>query len=162
MATKVIWENKSQHLKVSIQGQISGEAILPSFSGELFSEAIFDLTGVKYINSEGIRNWIIWLNEIKRTHPTAKFTFENVHHLLVRQAYSIKGFFPPSSYVESFILPYFCSSCDYTFELTIQKKKNIDSNMSKEDRSAKISHSICTKCERLVPLDAVLDHYLWI
>ncbi|MCK6596894.1 MAG: hypothetical protein L6Q37_00905 [Bdellovibrionaceae bacterium] len=65
-----------------------------------------DFKKVSSINSVGIRNWILWLEN----HVGVKFIFINCPVCIVEQINNVKGFLPKEAVVESFFLPFYSNS----------------------------------------------------
>lgn len=62
-----------------------------------------ELSGLKSINSCGIREWIKWMG----TAGPAKITFNNCPKVIVDQINMVDGFLPTSAKVNSFFVPYY-------------------------------------------------------
>ncbi|MGZ3749045.1 MAG: hypothetical protein ACXWRE_16210, partial [Pseudobdellovibrionaceae bacterium] len=62
-----------------------------------------EMTGLKSINSCGIREWIKWLSAV----PSAKITFKGCPKVIVDQINMVDGFLPANAKVQSFFVPYY-------------------------------------------------------
>ncbi|HEY8269744.1 MAG TPA: hypothetical protein VIG33_02570 [Pseudobdellovibrionaceae bacterium] len=62
-----------------------------------------EMSGLKSINSCGIREWIKWLSAV----PTAKITFNGCPKVIVDQINMVDGFLPANAKVQSFYVPYY-------------------------------------------------------
>lgn len=160
MDCKITVEGAGKNLSLSINGGITAETNLPRLLEQNYSQVIFDLMGVSYINSGGIRNWILWQTSARATYPTAQFTYKNLPYILVRQAFSIKELLPKGSHIESFSVPYYCIKCNQAFDLSLSKDKDLNPSLSKAERVALISERPCPKCGTVAEIDAVPEHYL--
>src|SRR5688572_2327513 len=70
----------------------------------------FDLGGVTYINSCGVRDWIIFLEKIS---ADARVEFDDLSVVLAEQASLVPNFLGRAdTRVLSFQIPYYCSACD--------------------------------------------------
>lgn len=147
------FEAKLNHeiLLISMAGQITGESQLPSIKDLKARKIIIHLEGLKYINSGGVRNWILWMAQAKEIFPDATFQFEHFPSSFVKQVASIQGFLPPGSSVNSFYVPYFCPTCSHSTEKLISKQK---------DLLTKIATIPCPECKGQMEIDAVPEHYL--
>ena len=138
-------------LVISMTGEITGQSHLPDIKSVNARKVLIDLAGLKYINSGGVRNWIVFMSQAKETLPAANFQFENFPSTFVRQVASIQGFLPPGSSVNSFFVPFYCSDCDHSTEQVFPKQK---------DLLKKIMTIPCPKCGGKMEIDAVPEHYL--
>ena len=105
---------------VGLTGAVDEHASFPS--SENFTEIIsLDLTGVKVINSVGIRSWLRWFGEM----PDKEFRFVNCPKAVVMQMNMVDGFLPKNSTVESFHVPYYCESCDQELDVLFNTGKEV-------------------------------------
>src|SRR5207245_6922139 len=89
--------------RVCLSGEITEEARFDEL-GPVDSRVVFDLSGIRRINSSGVREWIQFMRSI----PTsAKVTFERCPPPVVVQASMIANFLGAGRIV-SFLAPYFC------------------------------------------------------
>ncbi len=63
----------------------------------------FDLSGIKSINSCGIREWIKWMGTMSK----AQIQFMNCPKVIVDQINMVVGFLPSNAKVQSFFVPYY-------------------------------------------------------
>lgn len=90
-------------LKVVMAGSIDEDADFTQFSLAGVSRIDIDMTGLKSINSCGIREWIKWLSSA----PASKITFNQCPKVIVDQINMVDGFLPTNAKVESFFVPYY-------------------------------------------------------
>ncbi len=138
-------------LMIMMSGEVTGQSQLPNTKNLKARKLIIDLAGLKYINSGGVRNWILWMAQAKENHPDVPFQFENFPTTFVRQVASIQGFLPPGSDVNTFFVPYYCPHCDHSAEQLYTKQK---------DLLKKIMSIPCAQCGKEMDIDAVPEHYL--
>ncbi len=138
-------------LIILMSGEITEVSRLPEIKNNKVRKMTIDLMGLKYINSGGVRNWLLWMAQAKEILPNVNFEFENFPASFVRQVASIQGFLPPGSSVNSFFVPYYCPNCDHSLEKLVLKQKDLLKN---------IITTKCSKCGEQMEIDAVPEHYL--
>ena len=151
MVSKFEAKLDGETLLITMNGEVTGQSQLPNIKTMHARKMLIDLAGLKYINSGGVRNWILWMARAKEILPDATFKFENFPAAFVRQVASIQGFLPPGSSVNSFYVPFFCPTCDHSCEHLFTKQKEI---------MTKIMTLPCAKCSGTMEIDAVPEHYL--
>lgn len=85
------------------------------------SEVYIDLNEVKAINSIGIRSWILFFNDLVKTH----FIFLNCPKAIVMQMNMVEGFLPENSTVETMHVPFFCEDCDKEVDIIFEVGKEV-------------------------------------
>lgn len=138
-------------LMITMSGEVTGQSQLPIIKDLKARKMVIDLAGLKYINSGGVRNWILWMAQAKENLPDATFRFENFPATFVKQVASIQGFLPPGSTVNSFFVPFYCPTCDHSCEKLFLKQK---------DLMNQILSIPCSECSGKMEIDAVPEHYL--
>ena len=138
-------------LLVKMTGEVTGQSQLPNIKDLKARKVMIDLAGLKYINSGGVRNWILWMAQAKEIFPDAIFQFENFPATFVKQVASIQGFLPPGSTVNSFFVPFYCPTCDHSCEKLFLKQKDLINQ---------ILSIPCSECSGKMEIDAVPEHYL--
>lgn len=91
-----------------IAGEIDDDTVLTSVVDELRTTPIIDLGAVTFINSVGVREWVLLLDQLAQRN--LKVTLREVSEPMVRQMTMVmeaRG----SAAVESFYAPYTCTSC---------------------------------------------------
>lgn len=95
-------------------------------SGEI-SQIYVDFENVKYINSTGIKNWILWIKEIQTKKKDSEIFFSNCPGPIVDQMNVVKNFLPAGTVVKSFFVPFFCEICNlsnvYLYRLNSEYQK---------------------------------------
>jgi hypothetical protein len=70
---------------------------------------IIDLSGIRTINSVGIREWLHWVGPAAEARD---IVLERCPKAMVFQFNMVEGFLPARVQVASFFVPYFCEACD--------------------------------------------------
>jgi Zn finger protein HypA/HybF involved in hydrogenase expression len=160
MDAKVKIEQENDTLTVSVVGEINGECNLPDFKILQIRKIVLELTGINYINSGGVRRWILWMAQAKATYPNATFNFENFPSLFVKQVANVQGFLPPGSSVTSFMVPFYCEKCGTNTERAFKRGVDFKPSASRQEMLAKITTLKCPKCGSEMEIDAVPEYYL--
>lgn len=71
------------------------------------SKTVFDLSGVRTINSCGVREWLAWINK-RNIRPI----YQNCSQAVVMQFNMVSEFLDHGAQVASFQIPAYCSNCD--------------------------------------------------
>jgi len=97
-------------VQVILEGAV-GES-MPLFSMPLaqVTELIMDMSLVTYINSIGVKHWILWTNKIPRT---CQVKLINCPFVIASQASQVIGFMKNNMSVESIRAPFVCESCGH-------------------------------------------------
>lgn len=121
---EVTASHDNQIAKIRLVGSVDSHALenieFPAPKGTKVVE--IDLSGVRTINSIGIRAWINWIG----TAPAgAAITLHRCSLPVMLQVNSVAGFLPKSGRVGSFFLPYFCDTCTKSGQQLIEVGKDI-------------------------------------
>lgn len=133
-------------------GETSELFLLPL---EDFNELWLDMTHVTFINSVGVKQWILWNAKFPRDF---RVKIINCPFVIATQASIVIGFVTPNITIESFRAPFVCESCgaeelkllnrgtDYEYA-----KRKFALQSSPDDEEAKINLpavSTCPKCKK--------------
>lgn len=120
------------------------------------SRLVFDLGGVRLINSLGIRSWTNWLKSLGRR----AIVFRRCSKPIVDQMNILEGFVPLLAIVESFFVPYHCGNCDNVSQLLF--KSGVEFTPGTADQPERVSAPekvICEKCRGPMELDVIEPRY---
>ena len=104
-----------------LAGDIEDDTALAAYADQLHNNPIIDLGGVHFINSVGVREWVMLLDRL--LERGLKIRLRNVSEPMVRQMGMVieaKG----DATVESFYAPYTCSKCGDERALLIDVKQH--------------------------------------
>src|SRR5690606_34581149 len=107
---------------LSFSGNLDEEAHLPVINAAPGSELIMDLSGVKSVNSVGIRTWLGWITPLSEQ---VKLVFDKVPHAVVLQINMIEGFLPKTARVNSFYVPIYSEAEDEEDQILLTVGKDI-------------------------------------
>lgn len=88
---------------VVMAGSIDEDADFAPLNLSGAAQIEIDLSGLKSINSCGIREWIKWMG----TAPSAAIVFNHCPKVIVDQINMVDGFLPSNAKVQSFFVPYY-------------------------------------------------------
>jgi hypothetical protein len=121
------------------------------------SEFVVEFRDLSYISSAGTRSWILWSREIP---PSSKLVLRRCPRAIIHQLNVVEGFLTPNTFVESFLVPYYCDNCTFeTNELAVEGK---DFKMGTKSVSGKVDiHSTmpCPKCKSTMEMDTLWAKY---
>jgi hypothetical protein len=92
-----------EKLNVVMAGTIDEDADFTQLSLSGAGQIEIQMSGLKSINSCGIREWIKWMS----TAPAANITFNECPKVIVDQINMVDGFLPTNAKVQSFFVPYY-------------------------------------------------------
>ncbi len=96
-------DKSSGTLKIEMAGTIDEDVDFTQLNlGDVQAVAL-ELSGVKSINSCGIREWLKWMG----TNKDAKIEFNQCPKVIVDQINMVDGFLPQNGKVSSFFVPYY-------------------------------------------------------
>src|SRR6478672_10370794 len=96
--------NGSSH--IALTGELTENANLGSLLEKLKGSTVFDLSGIRRINSPGVREWINFVNALK-----IPFVLQRCSIPFVNQLNMISNFRGQGE-VRSVFAPYYCGSCN--------------------------------------------------
>ena len=97
-------------MRVALEGELDEDSRLSTFAREVSATAVvFDLAGVKRINSVGVRDWLTAMAELDGRGVA--LTLERCAPAIVAQLNMIRNF-ASSARVLSVLAPYVCDSCE--------------------------------------------------
>ncbi len=139
-----VQRNKDQ-VHVALEGAI-GETtplfILPTHD---IKEMIVDMTSVTYINSIGVKHWIMWTMKMPK-QMSVKLV--NCPFVIVNQASIVVGFIPKNMTIESFRMPYVCEGCGHEELLMANRGSEFDYATAEKPKFIKIQEDMpCPKCK---------------
>lgn len=134
---------------IAFTGRINEEAELPDLTPYQNKPLIVDLNKVTFINSLGIRLWILWVEK----HPEVSFSFMNIPPTILDQVNLIKDFLPKGSAILSFYVPTYCEECD--IENNVLFKEGEDFTWSPEQKLVKepLQLAPCKECNNEIELN---------
>ncbi|MGZ3768968.1 MAG: hypothetical protein ACXVCP_05710 [Bdellovibrio sp.] len=90
-------------LTVQVAGIIDEDVDFSQYNLAGNPAVVFELAGLKSINSCGIREWIKWMGSAEGM----KVSFSNCPKVIVDQINMVDGFLPANGQVVSFFVPYY-------------------------------------------------------
>lgn len=152
MSFHVNVDRSDLHVKVFMSGSIdefSHEGFKPMLGIES-GKVLIDLEGVTSINSMGVR---VWLNFMKNFRLTHEITLLKCPVDLVMQINMIPAFLGMGQ-VETFYAPYFCESCNRSYQ------KLFSTEVIKKDMGLSLERQSCPQCKSPNECGESVDEYL--
>lgn len=144
-----------------MSGEITSESPFPKIFRENDQQNIeIQFKGIDYINSGGVRAWISWTKAMRQAFLGSEMSFELLPAIMVKQAALIRGFLPTGSKVNSFIVTYYCETCQSNTEVVYEKGVSLDMSLKQNEIIAKLSNAACSSCGARAEIDAVPEDYL--
>ncbi len=119
-----------------------------SFFSRLTGRNEINLSGVRRINSFGVR---IWMDAVRKVAEDVELTFVDISPPLVEQLNMIQGFMG-KGVIESFQVPLICTECEYEESVTCPT-----AGFTKEKS---IYGRKCPECMHPMELDDLEEQYL--
>lgn len=137
---------------VTLTGEIDDQATLSDLADQLGKQVIVDLGGVRFINSVGVREWIVFLGALADRGSTV--VLRNCSEPMVHQMSMVveaRG----AADVESFHAPFLCDDCASERSLVLSVAAN------KETLEArKVPAQKCPDCGGTMHFDDFPNRYL--
>jgi hypothetical protein len=129
---------------IQLEGAI-GESS-PIFNHDVRDATVIQIDGSKmtYINSIGVKNWIMWT---VRVPAQAKFILRNLPLVMVSQASMVKGFLPKHARIESFFAPFVCAQCEAESTILLNRGTDYEYPSPGIFRKVNLPQATCAKCQ---------------
>lgn len=137
---------------VTLQGEIDDQSTLSDLSEELGKKVVIDLKGVRFINSVGVREWIVFLGALaaKGTRVILRNCSEPMVHQM-SMVVEARG----AAEVESFCAPFLCDACAAERSMVLDVAQHLDDLRAKRVPSQK-----CPDCGGTMHFDDFPNRYL--
>lgn len=147
-------------LHLTLEGEIQATCALPELNMAGVKELDLDVGKVTYINSGGIRNWIVWMLELNKKFPSVEFVFREIPPIIVSQITNIDSFIPKNAKIKSVFIPFYCEHCGASATKLFEPGKYFEDAKPKEEILAAMSEMTCPKCSQPMEVDAFPEKYL--
>ena len=137
---------------LALAGEIDDQATLSDLVDQLGPRVVIDLKGVRFINSVGVREWIVFLGSL--TDRGKKVVLRNCSEPMVHQMSMVveaRG----SAEVESFCAPFLCDDCASERSLVIDVAQNLG-----ELKARRVPAQKCPDCGGTMRFDDFPNRYL--
>ncbi len=151
-------EENTLHLKM--EGEIQATCDFPILNLDGMKALDLDIGKVTYINSGGIRNWIVWIFELNKNYPLVDFVFHHIPPIIISQITNIDSFIPKKSKIKSVYIPFFCDHCGASASRLFEPQQLFEAAKSKNEMIAEMSDMTCPKCSKPMEIDVFPDKYL--
>jgi hypothetical protein len=132
-------------LQIQLEGAIGETTPMFALPMAGLTEISLDLSGVKSINSIGIKQWILWTLKVPQSCSVKMI---KVPFLLATQASMVVGFAPSNFAVESMSLPFVCESCGHEFSVLIERGTHYQYAVGTQPRQLSLPDGApCPKCK---------------
>jgi hypothetical protein len=111
-----------QVARLKLVGTIDEDVVFPVIDEPGISAVEIELSGIKSINSVGIREWMNWIRPLA---ARASLTVTAAPKCMVFQFNMVDGFLPQGTRVASFLVPFFCDRCDKEQDVLFTVGKDI-------------------------------------
>lgn len=149
---KVVTKKNGDILEVTVSGYVGENAGLFDLNFAGIRMVKMDLSGVSYINSVGVKNWIMWTGKFPES---LVIEFHGCPSLIVNQVNMVLGFLPNNGTIESLSAPYVCEDCSR--EETVELLRGRDYQYASLTEAFKFQSPkvMCPKCNKQMELDGV-------
>lgn len=142
---------QGDRLVVSIEGDMDENAGLLELMPMLAGTVVLDLSGIRRINSAGVREWV---NFIRDADPrTDHLSLANCSPAIVMQMNMIANF-RGNADVTSFYAPLVCPACDREQDELIEATPEIVAGLPDH-----IPDFTCAECQTVLELDDIPERY---
>jgi len=137
---------------ISLSGEIDDQATLATLADRVGPAVTVDLGGVRFINSVGVREWIVFLAALAERDVAV--TLRNCSEAMVHQMSMVveaRG----STAIESFHAPFLCDDCAAERSLVLDVAAN-----QAELRARRVPTQKCPDCGGTMRFDDFPNRYL--
>jgi hypothetical protein len=106
-------------------------------------EIYLDMEKATYINSIGVKNWIMWTAKVPKN---VKVTLAKCPFVVANQAATVAGFMPENFKFESFFAPFVCPSCENESMILLSRTVHFEYEMGEAQCWYKPPVVNCKKC----------------
>lgn len=155
-SAKVVAKKNGNILNVDVSGYIGENAELFDLNYTGATKIVMDLGGVNYINSVGVKNWILW------TGRFPKEMIVEVHRcptLIVNQVNTVVGFLRGDSTVQSLTAPFVCNKCSREEGVLLERGVHYQYAKEASPYFFKSPEKMCPKCNIPMELDAIENKF---
>jgi len=135
---------------VEFTGEIDENADFSELRRQLRGSVVFRLSGVKRINSSGVREWVNFVRELPNV---TELVFTHCSQAIVTQLNIIYNFRGIAS-VRSFYAPYVCERCNNEEERLLDVEAHFPDGVGDPPQFE------CEKCQQLLEFDDLPERYL--
>lgn len=138
-------------IEIKIEGSLGESSPLYTLPLQGAKNIVLDLAQMTYMNSIGVKQWIIWSDKIPRD---CQVKLINCPMMMASQASAVVGFMKPNMKIESVNLPYACDECGNEDSHKIVRGKEYEyAGGGLPERIELVDPMKCRKCgkDTLVP-----------
>lgn len=144
-------------MTLALTGNLNENAEFPQLDVNGVREVVLDLSGIKMLNSVGLRSWLLW---IKTFAQKTGLVFVNCPRHVVDQMNILDGFLPTHARVDSFFVPYFCESCDATESILARRGQDFMEGTADTREGVTLpDERPCPHCQKPMEMDVLRDRY---
>lgn len=137
---------------VRLVGQVDDQATLSDLLAQLGTRVIIDLGGVRFINSVGVREWIVFLASL--SDRGSSVVLRNVSEPMIHQMNMVVEASGKAT-IESFHAPFVCEGCGSERSVLIDVAANLE-----DLRARKVPPQRCPECSGNLLFDDFPNRYL--
>lgn len=150
-----IVNRSNSNLHVQMSGPIGETTALFNIPMGGLKEIILDMNEVSFINSIGIKHWIIWTVKIP---ADCTIRMINTPFVIATQASIVVGFTKPNMKIESLKVPFVCDSCGTESTYLASLGKDYFYAVGGKPMQLLVPESIaCPKCKTAMEQDFITE-----
>ncbi len=139
-------------MEIKIEGPIGESSSLFTKDFKDVSKVTLNLEKVTYINSIGVKNWILW---IARLPASTQLVLKDIPIVMVNQANTVRGFLPAQSEIASFQAPYLCPECGTEKTILLRVNEHYRYASGSHPGQIKLPQVVCPKCGKYMDPDFI-------
>jgi hypothetical protein len=113
---------------------------------------------VQFVNSTGLRTFVLWLKDVESHFPKLQLLFQNVPTYMVRHLLAFKNSLPKTVDTTSIFVPYYCDNCDHEDHNVLVTAQQARAAANLADLVSQ--PMVCPKCSSPMEADVVPERYL--
>ncbi len=147
-------------LDFTIQGHINDESQFPNVDLSGVTKVNINVENVSFINSGGVRKWMVWGREIGLDKGALDVTYIHLPTVLSKQVVSIDGFIASAAKLKSLVIPFYCEECEHAFKGIFEKGSTLNNKSAAEMIASGKIEMPCPKCAFISEVDGNVKQFI--
>lgn len=144
-----------KHLDLSIKGPLAETNAIFNVAVEPLTQVNIDFSEMTYINSVGVKNWMLWVHKVP---ASSQILLYRCPFVIINQSVIVTGFLPSNVFLMSFQAPYYCDSCHEEKYHLLERGRDYEYPVGGGDPRLSVAEEIpCPRCHGIMEPDFVFE-----
>lgn len=142
-------------IEIALEGPISEKTSLFDLAIQNYKDIKLNMSKVTFINSIGVKNWIMWTCRIP---ADARLQLEECPFVIVNQVNIVNGFLPKTARVASFNAPFLCEECSHEHVIKLSENVHYTYASDQSAQTLNLPKDLkCSKCSAELEPDFIVE-----